>query len=244
METRPTIFERSAQVLGENGAETLSRACVAVVGVGGVGSFAAECLARTGVGRIVLIDHDTVCETNVNRQIHALKSTIGRPKAEVMAERLRLVNPMIEAVPVVAAYSQDCPDIVLGNAPGYVIDAIDSLTPKCHLIAMCRERGIRIVTSTGSAGRVDPARVAIADLSQTDVDPLAKMVRKLLRRRHGFPRNGKFGIKAVYSTEDPNLREGIDLSAPRGSLLQVTGVFGLFCASIVINDLALSDRCH
>lgn len=232
------IFERAARVLGEGGMESLSRASVMVVGVGGVGSAAAECLARTGVGRVILVDHDYVCESNVNRQLHALANTMGRPKAEAMAERLRLINPAIEAVPVHAAYSPDDPDAVLGFAPGYVIDAIDSLTAKCHLIATCRERGIPIVTSTGSAGRVDPARVAIADLAQTDVDPLAKMVRKLLRRRHGFPRSGRFGITAVYSGEDPNLREGVDLSAPRGSLAQVTGVFGLFCASVVINALA------
>ena len=238
MESRSDIFERSARVLGGSGMEALSRARVMVVGVGGVGSVAAECLARTGVGRLVLVDPDVVCESNVNRQIPALSITIGRPKAEVMAERLRLINPAIDVLPVVAAYTPDDPDAVLGASPDYVIDAIDSLTAKCHLIATCRERGLRIVVSTGSAGRVDPTRVAIADLSETDVDPLAKMVRKLLRRRHGFPRSGKFGIKAVYSTEDPNLREGIDLSAPRGSLSQVTGVFGLFCASVVINALA------
>ena len=233
-----SIFARSAQLLGGEAVGRLAAARVLVVGVGGVGSFAAECLARTGVGHVTLVDHDSVCESNVNRQLHALATTIGRPKAEVMAERLRAINPDIDARAVVAAYSPDAPGAILEPAPDFVIDAIDSLTAKCDLIAQCRGRGISVVTSTGSAGRTDPTRVAVADLSKTDVDPLAKMVRKLLRRRHGFPREGKFGVTAVYSTEDPNQREGVDLSAPRGSLSQVTGVFGLICASVVINRIA------
>ncbi|MGI6495950.1 MAG: tRNA threonylcarbamoyladenosine dehydratase [Kiritimatiellia bacterium] len=238
-----TRLDRTRSLLGDAAMRRLARSRVLVVGVGGVGSFAAECLARSGVGRLVLADPDSVCLSNLNRQLQATTATLGRPKAEAMADRLRDVAPELDVRPVVAAYSPDHPDALLDPAPDFVVDAIDSLGAKCHLLATCRERGIPVVTSTGSAGRIDPSRVRVDDLARTDVDPLAKMARKLLRRRYRFPPRGRFGIPAVFSTEDPNAPDAPGAvpsapSAPRGSMACVTGVFGLNCAAIVLRALA------
>ena len=238
----PDRLDRSRRLLGDDAMARLARARVLVVGVGGVGSVAAECLARTGVGHLVLADPDRVSPTDINRQLQATEAALGRPKAEAMAERLKAIAPGLDAKAVVAAYSPDAPDALLDPAPDFVVDAFDSLTAKCHLLATCRERGIPVVTATGSAGRIDPSCIRTDDLSKTDVDPLAKMVRKLLRRRHGFPRKGKFGILAVYSVEDPNGPDAPGAipsapSEPRGSVGFVTGIFGLHCAAAVIRAL-------
>ncbi len=181
----------------------LHGAHVLVVGLGGVGSWAAEALARSGVGRLTLVDFDLVCVTNINRQLGALRGTVGQPKASVLAERLRLINPeaQVKAVPVF--YEARTADMLLGGGrrPDFVLDAIDNLTAKCDLLARCRQLAIPVVCCTGASGRLDPTRVRTADLAHTRIDPLAASARKILRQKHGFPRTGDFGIPAVYCEE-------------------------------------------
>lgn len=224
-------FDRLRPLLGEQALGRLAHSHGMVVGLGGVGSWAAESLARTGIGRLTLVDPDKVCRTNFNRQIQAIGGTEGRPKAEVMVERLLLINPALKAEGRILSYNRHTSDRLLSERPDVVVDAIDVLSPKCHLLASCRAAGIPVVCSTGSAGRLDPAHIRLGDLAETDVDPLARMVRKVLRRRFNFPREGEglFGIPAVFSTEIP--REGI---APRGTVSFVTGVFGFFCAALAV----------
>ena len=185
-----------------------SRGCgsatVTVFGVGGVGSFAAEALARTGVGRIILVDFDRICVTNTNRQLHAMKGTLGKPKVEVMAERLRAINPdaVIEARR--EFYSEKSSQRLLVPEPDVVVDAIDNVTAKLHLIATCIRERLRLVSSMGAAARLDPTRVRVADLAETRVDPFAKHVRKDLRRKYGLDcSRARSACCAVYSEEPP-----------------------------------------
>jgi tRNA A37 threonylcarbamoyladenosine dehydratase len=190
----------------------------------------------------------------------ATQGAIGKHKADVLAERLRLINPQasVEAVP--HFYAADMADELLGSQPDYVVDAIDNLTAKCHLLAECRKRNIRVVSSLGAAGRMDPTAIAIADLAKTKMDPMALDVRRILRHKYGFPERGPFGIDAVYSTELPREPEELTYDAGRGfrcvcpggkneqhsceerrriygTVSFVTGSFGLFCASVVVRNI-------
>lgn len=207
-------FDRMGRLVGDSGMERLFRAHAMVVGLGGVGSFAAEGLARSGVGTLTLVDFDQVCVTNANRQLHALKGTVGRPKAEVMAERMRAINPAALVFAREQFYSASTSDDLLSEAPDVVIDAIDNLTAKAHLVAACRARGLPLVVCTGASGRMDPMRIKTADLAETRVDPLARELRAMLRKHHGFPDEGPFGVPAVYTDEAP--REPVDLGYDRG----------------------------
>lgn len=260
-------FDRMGRLVGDPAMETLFRSHVMVIGIGGVGSFAAESIARSGVGRITLVDFDEICITNFNRQIHALNGLVGEKKVEVMAERLRKVNPQARVLSIGKFYNARFADEifseaerVLGTRPDFVIDAIDSVTPKCHLLALCRDRGIRVVTSTGSGGKMDPTRIRVKDLGLTQIDPLAKAIRRILRDQHGFPQTGDFGIPAVYSEEPTSpprelqydQGKGFRCVCPQGqneffncdnrnlilgNASFVTGAFGLACASVVVNSL-------
>ena len=255
-------FDRLGRLIGEANLLRLARAHVMIVGVGGVGSWAAESLVRSGIGAVTLVDFDDVCITNFNRQLHALEGRVCEPKAEVMAQRLRLINPAAAIRVLPLFYQAENSAQVLDLRPDFVVDAIDCLSSKCHLLAACRDRGIRVVCSTGSGGRLDPARLAVADLSRTDVDPLAKMARKILRQKHGFPRDGQgeFGIPAVFSREDPSLPQEMsydhggkqrcfcarrnneffncdDRNVILGTAAFVTGAFGLHCAAVVVRGL-------
>jgi tRNA A37 threonylcarbamoyladenosine dehydratase len=185
-----------------------------------VGSFAAEALARSGVGRLTLVDFDEICVTNFNRQLHSLNGLIGEKKAEVMAERLRKVNPQAEIRAVVSFYNERLAEEILpeGFRPDVVIDAIDSITSKCHLLASCRARGLPVFTSMGTGGRMDPQQIRVDDLSRTHHDALAKAVRSILRSQYGFPEEGKgeFGIQAVYSTESPTQPHELSYDGGKG----------------------------
>ena len=253
-------FDRMARLVGEPAIERLFRSHVMVIGLGGVGSFAAESLVRSGVGRVTLVDFDKVCVTNANRQLQALKGNIGRSKVEALAERLRLVNPQARIDPIIEFYSQATSDHLLSLEPTYVVDAIDNLTAKCHLLATCRERALPVVTSLGAAGRIDPGLIAVADLARTKFDPMGRVIRKILRQNYEFPKSGPFGIAAVYSTEPVREPEpvtydggqGFRCVCPGGSndfhscdkrrviygtTSFVTGAFGLFCASQAVRGL-------
>lgn len=249
-------FDRMARLAGDAAMDRLHRSSVTVLGLGGVGSFAAESLARTGVGRLVLVDFDDVCVTNTNRQLHALKGNVGRGKAAVMAERLRLVNPRAEVVERKMPYSEETSDELLSDRIDAIVDATDHLTAKCHLIAESRRRGLRLVSSMGAAARWDPTRIRVADLAATHTDAMAFHVRKILRQKYGFAADGPWGVTAVFSEENaqPPREVGYDdgagfrcvcpqgendfLTCERraridGSASFVTGAFGLTAASVV-----------
>jgi tRNA A37 threonylcarbamoyladenosine dehydratase len=196
-------FDRTARLLGDDGVERLGRATVTVFGVGGVGAAAAEALVRSGVGRLVLVDYDRICVTNVNRQLHATKPALGKRKVDVMAERLRAINPDAEIDARAEFYAADTSARLLVPEPDVVIDAIDQVAAKMHLIASCVRDRLRIVSAMGAAARLDPTQVRIADLSETRVDPFARDLRRNLRRKHDLDCTRPTGVWAVFSEEPP-----------------------------------------
>ena len=236
--------------------ERLSAAHVVVLGLGGVGSFTAEALARGGVGRLTLVDGERVEETNANRQLHALDGAFGRFKAEVVAERLRRVAPGAVIEPLCHPYGPETAEAIVPSGTSYVVDAMDTVVAKLHVIARCLDLGIPVVTALGAARRIDPTAVQVTDLSETHTDQLAKDVRKYLRRRHAISATAPLGVKAVWSVEEPRDTltmpgddDGIPGTRPRpegerrrdpkcyGSVAFVTGVFGLVAAAVVVQDL-------
>jgi tRNA threonylcarbamoyladenosine dehydratase len=225
-------FDRLARLVGDDGVARLAGSTVTVFGVGGVGSFAAEALLRSGVGRLFLVDFDRVCVTNVNRQVHAQKGTLGKLKAAVMAERLRAINPdaVVEARP--EFYRPETSARLLSPEPDVVVDAIDNLTAKMHLIVTCLRERLRLVSAMGAAARLDPTRVRVADLSETRLDPFARELRGLLRKKHGIDCTRAVGVTAVYSEEPP--------IAP-ATLAYDAGGFLCVCPS---GDNGLNDCAH
>ena len=249
-------FSGTARLYGSEGLERLKQAHICVVGIGGVGSWAAEALARTAVGRITLIDLDDLCITNTNRQIHALHDTVGESKVEVMAARIRQINPDCQCEVVEEFLAEDNLSELLDNGYDYVIDAIDSVRVKAAMIAFCRRRKIPIITVGGAGGQKDPTQIAIADLSRTYQDPLAAKVRSQLRRFHGFSKNPKrrFDVPCVFSTEQLSYPQadgtvclqktpgeegamGLDCSSGFGAATVVTATFGFVAVSRVLEKL-------
>ena len=190
-------FSRMELLIGAAAQQRLSRASVAVFGIGGVGSYAAEALARAGVGRLTLVDFDDICLTNINRQLHALDGTVGHPKVKVMAERCRAINPELQVEAVKAFYEAASSAELLGRGYDYVLDCIDHITAKLHLIQSCKEQGLPIISSMGAANKLDPTKIAVADLFETQKCRLARIIRKQLRKR-GIGS----GVKVVFSTEE------------------------------------------
>jgi tRNA threonylcarbamoyladenosine dehydratase len=244
------------------GARALARfrtAHLVVVGVGGVGSWAVEALARSGIGRLTLIDLDDVCVSNVNRQLHALDGTIGRPKVEVLAERCRAIQPGIEVVADAAFVTPANLGERLPEDADLVIDAIDGVAAKVALIAWCRRRKLPVVVTGAAGGQTDPTRIRVADLSRSEQDPLLAKVRARLRRDHGFPRNPKrrFAVECVYSDEPlvypgadgevcrqkpaPGESVRLDCATGFGAATFVTGGFGFAAASRALARLARQD---
>jgi tRNA A37 threonylcarbamoyladenosine dehydratase len=206
---------------------------VVVVGIGGVGSWAAEALARSGLGRLTLIDLDHLAESNINRQIHALGSTLGAAKVLAMRERILAINPGCMVHPVEEFIDERNPATLI-PACDAVIDAIDHVRAKAALIAHCRRAGIRIVTTGAAGGRTDPTRIEITDLSRTTQDALASKVRALLRKDYGFPREPKkkFGVDCVFSPEQVRRPIGTDSCAVAGDTADeaIDPAAGLNCA--------------
>jgi tRNA threonylcarbamoyladenosine dehydratase len=248
--------DRNARLLGLDALDRLSAAHVVVLGLGGVGSFTAEALARGGVGRLTLVDGERVEETNANRQLHALDGAFGSFKADAVAERLRRIAPGATIEPVCQPYGAETAEALVPPGVSYVVDAMDTVVAKLHVIARCLDLGIPVVTALGAARRIDPTAVQVTDLSETHTDQLAKDVRKYLRRRHAISATAPLGVKAVWSVEEPRVtlampgdEEGVPGSRPRpegqrrrdpkcyGSVAFVTGVFGLVAAAVVVQDL-------
>lgn len=248
-------FAGTARLYGRDQTASLQQRHVLVVGLGGVGSWAAEALARTAVGRITLMDLDDVCVSNTNRQSHALEGNIGRMKVEVMAERLRAINPAIEVQAITDFLTPDNLTQYLDPAPDAVLDAIDSVRVKAALIHFCKRRRIPLVTTGGAGGQIDPLQIKVDDLSRTVQDPLAARTRQLLRRDYGFSRNArrKFGIECVYSTEQQRYPQAdgavcaakpsagdsvrLDCATGFGASMMVTASFGMVAASRIVARL-------
>lgn len=244
--------ERTALLLGEDGLKKLSESTVAVIGTGGVGAYAAEMTVRAGVGRIVLVDSDSVSETNKNRQLLALDSTMGQSKVQVLSRRLRDINPLLEVIEIQeyltpenipailsAAVTEVSPDSVTApNQAGqidFVIDAIDTLAPKLALINHCVKSGIPMVSSMGSGAKFDITKVRIVDISKSYNCPLAYIVRKRLRREYGISK----GFKVVFSEELPEreaiiAEEGRNKKSNVGTISYMPAVFGCACAQACI----------
>jgi tRNA A37 threonylcarbamoyladenosine dehydratase len=256
-------FDRTARLLGDSGMERLARAHVAVFGLGGVGSFAVEALVRSGVGHLTLVDFDSVCVTNANRQLHATVSNVGRSKAELMAARCKQIHPDVQVEAVREFYREELAERLLPAGKfDFVIDAIDNVKAKLHLLHRCVTLGVPVVSSMGAAGRLDPTRIRVEDLCETHMDPFAKDIRKLLKRKHGLNTDVPTGITAVYSIEprrDPiplaydAQTEGFLCVCPHkendfhtcdhrtqidGSVAFVTSVFGLNAAGAVVRRIA------
>ena len=219
----PTYLARTALLLGPQALERLAASRVAVFGLGGVGGHAAEALARSGVGALDLVDHDTVSESNINRQVVALRSTLGQRKVDVMARRVRDINPGCIVTAHACFFNADCQALFDFTRYDYVLDAIDSVTSKLLLVELCAVTGTKIISCMGTGNKLDPARLELADIYETSVCPLAKVMRHELRRR-GVP-----GLRVVYSREEPAVR-----CQPPGSVAFVPPVAGLMMAGEVV----------
>ena len=237
-------FERTRILLDDTELSRLSRAHVLVAGLGGVGSYCAEALARAGVGRLTIIDHDVVAASNINRQLPALLSTVGQPKAELMAARMRDINPACDLT-VVREFLT--PENVVDLVPGdvdYVIDCIDSLNCKVALVATSFERGFNVASSMGAGNKLDPTRIRLADISKTCQCPLAAVMRKRLRKR-GIAK----GVLTVFSDEPgraplpPQPVEGRGRArAVNGTISYMPPLFGLMLAGAVVQRLLIAAK--
>lgn len=231
--------ERTELLLGREKTEKLRQSHVLVVGLGGVGAYAAEMIARSGVGRMTLVDADTVSVSNINRQLVALHSTLGRPKAEILAERLQDVNPELQLTVIQRYIKDEATDWLLDLEPRYdfVVDAIDTLAPKVNLIKGCLDRRIPLVSSMGAGAKMDPTLLEIKDIGKSHHCPLAHMLRKRLHKlgiRSGFP--------VVFSPEPVRdgsmiLCEEANKKSNVGTISYMPAVFGCACASAAIRTL-------
>lgn len=239
MTTDFSWLSRTKLLIGEEALQRLAEAHVMVVGLGGVGSYAAEFIARSGVGRMTIIDGDVVDPTNRNRQLPALATNHGESKAMIMADRLKAINPELELNVIREFINPAMVEQQLLQRPSYIIDAIDSITPKITFIKLAYESGLRVVSSMGAGAKLDPTRLQVVDISATYNCPFAQQVRKQLKRHYGIRK----GIKVVFSPEDP-IKESLMLTDGKnykksayGTISYLPAVFGAVAASVVIRDL-------
>lgn len=232
-------LERTTLLIGNESIEKLSKKHVLVVGLGGVGAYSAEMIARAGIGHMTIVDGDTISNSNINRQLPALHSQIGKPKAEVMAQRLRDINPDIDLTVIDEFIKDERMRELLENKYDYVVDAIDTISPKVFLICHCVEIGHKIISCMGAGGRVDPTKLQIADISKTYNCKLAKTIRKRLHRK-GIDK----GVNVVFSSELVDKSSVIEVNDEEnkkstvGTISYMPALFGIYCASKVIRDLA------
>lgn len=244
-------FSRTEMIIGKRGLDKLAAAKIAIFGIGGVGSYVAEALVRAGVGKFVLIDDDTICLTNVNRQLHATTKTIGQLKVDAMRQRMLDINPLAEIEAVSAFYLPELAEKLIKDDYNYIVDALDTVTAKIDLAVQGQKRGIRVISAMGAGNKLDPGGFAVADLFETSVCPLAKVMRKELRKR------GVTSLKVVYSQENPckpvyvaesdcsencicppgSAKHCLEKRSVPGSISFVPGMVGLLIAGAVVNDL-------
>ncbi len=248
-------FSRTELLIGTEALEKLSQSKVAVFGIGGVGTFVVEGLVRSGVGKFVLIDDDCICLTNINRQLHATRKTVGRPKVEVMRDRILEINPQAEVTVFQQFYLPDNAEQLIQDDYDYIVDAIDTVTAKLDLVVRAHVRQIPIISCMGAGNKLDPTRLEVTDIFRTSVCPLAKVMRQELRKR-GIP-----SLKVVYSKEEPlkpreseggscstgcicpsgTTRKCTTRNQIPGSIAFVPSVAGLIIAGEVIKDI-IFDR--
>ncbi|AZB09555.1 tRNA threonylcarbamoyladenosine dehydratase [Chryseobacterium sp. G0162] len=236
-------LERTELLIKEEGLEKLNKATVLVVGLGGVGSFAAEFLARAGVGTMTIVDGDTVDITNVNRQLPALRSTVGKHKVEVVAERLLDINPDLKLTKINEFLNPERMEEVLDSSPfDYVLDCIDSVTPKLSLIIAAKRKKIKVISSMGAGGKTDPSKVLVRDISKTEHCHLARQIRKRLRK----VKIDK-GVRCVFANdiqdeESLKMTDGTNYKRSfYGTISYMPAIFGLYAAAEVINYLVEKD---
>ncbi|HCA09012.1 MULTISPECIES: ThiF family adenylyltransferase [unclassified Chryseobacterium] len=236
-------LERTELLMKEEGLEKLNKANVLVIGLGGVGSFAAEFLARAGVGHMTIVDGDTVDITNINRQLPALRSTVGQHKVEVVAERLLDINPDLKLIKINEFLNPERMDEVLDSDKfNYILDCIDSITPKLSLIKAAKRRKIKLVSSMGAGGKTDPSKVMVRDISKTQNCFLARQIRKRLKKE-----NINKGFRCVFSNElqqeeSLKLTDGANYKRSfYGTISYIPAIFGLYAAAEVINYLVKQD---
>ncbi|MCD5323683.1 MULTISPECIES: tRNA threonylcarbamoyladenosine dehydratase [Pontibacillus] len=238
-------FSRNQLAIGQDGLDLMKGATVAVLGIGGVGSFSVEALARSGVGKLILIDKDDVDITNINRQIHSLMSTIGQSKVDLMADRVKDINPDCEVVRLHMFYTDETYERLFEHDLDFVVDASDTISFKIHLIKQCIDRDINIISSMGAANKMDPTKFEIANIFDTSYDPIARVIRTKLRKE-GY----KKGIPVVFSKEQPiKIREDVrqeitpdnpntrKAEQPPSSNAFVPSVAGLIMASHVVQEI-------
>jgi len=233
---KSSVFSRTEMLIGKDALEKLNKCRVAVFGVGGVGGYAVEALARSGVGTIDVIDSDVVDISNINRQIIATSKTVGRKKVEVAKERIADINPDCTVHAFDVFYSDETRNLFDFKSYDYVIDAIDSVSSKIDLIVTCKENGVPVISSMGAGNKLDPTKFEVDDIYKTSVCPLAKVMRRELKKR------GVESLKVVYSKEEPIASEQTETPSPGkrsvpGSIAFVPSVVGLIAAGEVIKDL-------
>jgi tRNA A37 threonylcarbamoyladenosine dehydratase len=262
-ETGPDLERRFSGIRRVYGRQALTRfmqSHVCVLGIGGVGSWAAEALARSAIGRLTLVDMDHVAASNINRQCHALESSLGMAKVRVMAARIQQINPACQVTAIEEFLTVENLETLLSKRFDYIIDCIDGFRTKARLIAWCRRRRLRLITVGGAGGQTDPTRIRVADLSRTEHDALFSKTRKLLRCEYGFPENLKrrFDIPCVYSEEQPrfptggggispqkpaaHITGGLNCAGGLGSVMTVTATFGLVAAAHVLKKLSQEEQ--
>lgn len=220
-------YSRTEMIIGTEAVDKIKAASVIVLGIGGVGSYVVEGLARAGVGRIVLVDNDTVDITNINRQLPALHSTIGKSKAEVMAKRVKDINPSCDVEAIECFFMPETADDFDFSGFDYVVDAIDTVTGKLAIISKAVAEGVPVISSMGTGNKLDPSQFKITTIEKTKVCPLAKVMRKELKAR------GITGVKVLYSEEEP-INAG---TRTPGSISFVPSVAGLMIAGAVVRDI-------
>ena len=231
-------MERTSLLVGSKGLEKLNNAHVLIVGLGGVGCYASEAIARSGVGKMTIIDGDTVDPTNRNRQLQALTSTHGLNKAMLMGERIKLINPEVDLSVIESFKNPDDMKDFMTQKFTYVIDAIDSISPKLYLLQTAYYNNQRIISSMGAGGKMDPTKIQVVDIAQTFNCPMAQYVRKRLRYMNIYK-----GINSVFSTELPAKHSIMKTDGSKfkksayGTISYLPAAFGLTCASVVIRDI-------
>ena len=243
------------RLYGKGSLERLRTAHVIIVGIGGVGSWVAESLARSALGELTLVDLDDICESNINRQIHALDGMVGTPKVDGRADRCRLINPQMRIRAIAKFFTEATANSLLNIQYDYAMDAIDSIIHKCTLIDSCQKAKIPLIVSGSAGGRIDPSQIRIADLTRSYNDKLLQRVRKKLRQDYGYPRERRrrFKIECVFSPEaaryaEPDLCKGeqptsrrLDCSGGYGAAAHITGAFGMIAAARIVEKICTKE---
>lgn len=248
-------FAAMDRLYGKDSEARLKNSSCMVIGLGGIGSWTAEALARSGVGKLVLVDMDDICHSNINRQIHTLKTTVGKLKVDASAERIQAINPACNVHVIPKFFTDRNAEELFDMKCDFMIDAIDSSSMKCLFIDLAKKNNQKVLISGGAGGRRDPTQIVIGDITRSVNDPLLKKVRKMLRQKHDFPRNAKkkWGIPCVYTTElihYPDEQGCISTNKPElmastrldcwtgiGSVCHVTASFGFAAASAAIQQI-------